>query len=42
MYAPKKLILISDEKAKAKSKCAKCFTDRTFFDKMNDDYGLEQ
>ena len=38
---PKKLILISDKKAKAKSKCTKCFTDRTFFDKINDEYDLE-
>ena len=40
---PKKYqILISDNKAKAKSKCAKCLTERTFFDKINDEYGLEQ
>ena len=39
---PKKLVLISDKKAKAKSKCAKCLTDRTFFDKINDEYDLEQ
>ena len=38
---PKKLILISDKKAKAKSKCAKCFTDRNFFAKTNDEYDLE-
>ena len=39
---PKKLVLISDKKAKAKSKCAKCLTDRTFFDKINDEHDLEQ
>ena len=39
---PKKLVLISDKKAKAKSKCAKFLIDRTFFDKINDAYDLEQ
>ena len=39
---PKKLVLISDKKAKAKSKCAKCLTDRPFFDIINDEYDLEQ
>ena len=39
---PKKLVLISDKKAKAKSKCAKCLTDKTFFVKINDEYSLEQ
>ena len=39
---PKKLVLISDKKAKAKLKCAKCLTDRTFFDKINNEYDLEQ
>ena len=39
---PKKFVLISDKKAKVKSKCAECLTDRTFFDKINDDYELEQ
>ena len=38
---PKKLVLISDKKAKAKSKCAKCLTDRPFFDIINDEYDLE-
>ena len=38
----KKMILISGKKAKAKLKCAKCLTDRTFFDKINDEYDLEQ
>ena len=27
---------------KAKSKCAKCLTDRTFLDKINNEYNLEQ
>ena len=39
---PKKLLLISDKKAKATSKCAKYLTDRIFFDKINDKYDLEQ
>ena len=39
---PKKLVLISDKKAKAKSKCAKYLTDKTLFDKINDEYDLEQ
>ena len=38
----KKLVLISDKKANAKSKCAKFLTDRTFFGKINDEYDLEQ
>ena len=42
MYASKKLVLISDKNAKAKAKWAKCLTDRTFFDKINDEYHLEQ
>ena len=29
----KKIMLISDKKAKAKSKYAECFTDRTFLNK---------
>ena len=33
MYTSKKLVLISDKKAKAKTKSAKCLTDRMFFDK---------
>ena len=36
------LVLISNKKAKVKSKCAECLTDRTFFDKINDQYELEQ
>ena len=39
---PIKLLLISDEKAKAKSKCTECLTDRTFFDKIKVDYDLER
>ena len=39
---PKILILISNKKAKVKSKCAACLTRRTFFDKINDEYQLEQ
>ena len=39
---PKILVLISSKKAKVKSKCAECFTDRTIFDKINDEYDLEQ
>ena len=43
MYtSKKKLVLISDKKAKAKSKCAECLTNRTFFDKTNNKYDLEQ
>ena len=33
---------IRQKKAKVKSKCSKCLTDRTFFDKINDEYDLEQ
>ena len=36
------LVLISKKKAKVKSKWAECFTDRTIFDKINDEYDLEQ
>ena len=39
---PKKLVLISDKKAKAKSKCAQCLTNITFSAKINDEYDLEQ
>ena len=42
MYTSKKLVLISDKKAKSKSKCAESLTDRRFFDKINVDYDLEQ
>ena len=34
---PKKLTLISEKKAKAKSKYTKCLTDRTFSNKINND-----
>ena len=40
MYTSKKLLLISDKKAK--SKCAKCLNGRTFLEKINDEYDLEQ
>ena len=33
----KMLVLISNKKAKVKSKCAECLTDRTFFDKIKDE-----
>ena len=39
---PKILVLISNKKAKVKSKCAECLPDRKFFDKINDEYELEQ
>ena len=39
---PKILVVISKKKAKVKSKCADCLTDRKFFDKINDEYELEQ
>ena len=39
---PKILVFTSNKKAKVKSKCAECLTDRTFFDKINDKYELEQ
>ena len=42
MENPKILVLISNKKAKVKSKCTECLTDRTFFDKINDEYDLEQ
>ena len=42
MCTSKKKLLISDNKAKAKLKCAECLTDRTFFDKINDEYDSEQ
>ena len=38
---PKKLVLISKNKIKRKSKCAICFTERTFIHKIEDKYGLE-
>ena len=39
---PKTLVLLSDKKAQTKSKCAKCLTDKMFFNKINDEYDLEQ
>ena len=38
---PKILILISKNKIKEKSKCAICLTDRTLFNKRNNEYDLE-
>ena len=39
---PKLPVIISNKKWKVKSKCAECLADRTFFDKINDEYDLEQ
>ena len=38
---PKKLVLISKNKIKRKSKCAICLTERTFIDETEDKYDLE-
>ena len=38
---PKKLVLISKNKIKEKSKCAICLTEGTFIDKIEDEYDLE-
>ena len=38
---PKKLILISKNKIKGKSKCSICLTERTFIHKIEDKYNLE-
>ena len=38
---PKKFVLISKNKIKGKSKCAICFTERTFIHEIEDKYGLE-
>ena len=38
---PKKLILISKNKIKGKSKCAICLTERTFIDEIEGKYDLE-
>ena len=38
---PKKLMLISRNKIKGKSKCAICLTERTFIDEIKDEYDLE-
>ena len=40
MYTSKNTSL--NIKKKLKSKCAECLTDRTFFNKINDDYDLKQ
>ena len=39
---PEILVLISNKKAKVKSKRIECLSDRTFFDKINNEYELEQ
>ena len=39
---PKILVLISNKKAKVKLQCGECLTNRMFFDKINDEYELEQ
>ena len=38
---PKKLVLISKNKIKAKSKCAICLTKKTFMHEIKDKCGLE-
>ena len=38
---PKKIVLISNNKIKGKSKCAICLTERTFIHEIEDKYGLE-
>ena len=38
---PKRLVLISKNKIKGKSKCAICLTERTFIDEIEDKYDLE-
>ena len=38
---PKKLILISKNKIKGKSKCTICLTERTFIDEIEGEYDLE-
>ena len=39
---PKKIILISENKIKGKSRCAICLTERTFIDEIEDKYDLER
>ena len=39
---PKKLILISKNKIKVKSKCAICLTERTFIHEIRSKYDLER
>ena len=38
---PKKIVLISKNKIKGKSKCAICLTERTFIHEIEDKYVLE-
>ena len=38
---PKKLVLVSNNKIKGKSKCAICFSENTFIHEIEDKYGLE-
>ena len=38
---PKKKVVISKNKIKAKSKCVSCLTKRTFTPEIEDKYGLE-
>ena len=38
---PKKLVLISKNKIKGKSKCTICLNERTFIDEIEDKYYLE-
>ena len=38
---PKKLILISKNKIKGKSRCTICLTERTFIDEIEEEYDLE-
>ena len=38
---PKKIILISKNKIKGKSRCTICLTERTFIDEIEDKYDLE-
>ena len=38
---PKQLVPISKHKIKGKSKCAICFTERTFIHEIEDKYDLE-
>ena len=38
---PKKIILISKNKIKGKSKCAICLTERTFIDEIEGDLEIE-
>ena len=38
---PKKLIFISKNRIKGKSRCATCLTERTFIDKIENEYDLE-